>query len=230
MPDKMKVYELAKNLGVTSVFLMDKIRREWKLPVKSHMEAITPELVKKIKKRFQGEQVKKSVTTTGRKKITRSPKKNKVSIKASSPLSNEQDPVVKRAVKNQKKETAPQKSSENKTVKKIIRRKKADQPEITPLSPETGKKGQTVSAIPEEETAEVKKKEQMEDKFSAPSLDKLWDISREEKKPPKKPSSEKVTHSKFQAADFRKREVIFQPKKKRLVVSGEARKTQNHCS
>ena len=30
----MKVYELAKKLEVTSVFLMNKIKKEWKLPVK----------------------------------------------------------------------------------------------------------------------------------------------------------------------------------------------------
>ena len=48
----MKVYELAKKLKVTSVFLMDKIRKEWKLPVKTHMEALTPELAKKIEDQF----------------------------------------------------------------------------------------------------------------------------------------------------------------------------------
>ena len=83
-----------------------------------------------------------------------------------------------------------------------------------------------MSAILETETADGKKQEQAEGKLSSPSLDKLWDIAREEKKPPKKPAAEKVTHSKFQAADFRKREVIFQPKKKRLVTSGEAKKTK----
>ena len=31
----MKVYELAKKLEVKSVVLMDKIRRDWKIPVKN---------------------------------------------------------------------------------------------------------------------------------------------------------------------------------------------------
>ena len=225
MPDKMKVYELAKNLGVTSVFLMDKIRREWKLPVKSHMEALTPELVEKIKKKFQGDQGKKPVVA--RKKKVKSSKKSKITRKKISPSTNEQNNIVKKVVKDQKETQESQKHIEkSKPLKKIIRRKKADQPTLTPLSPDTAKKTQSVSAILETETAEAKKQEQMEDKFSAPSLDKLWDISREEKKPPKKPGSEKVTHSKFQAADFRKREVIFQPKKKRLITSGEAKKTK----
>lgn len=228
MPDKMKVYELAKNLSVTSVFLMDKIRREWKLPVKSHMEALTPELVEKIKEKFKGDQDKKPVVTAGRKKTTKFSRKSKMVEKKVSSSTNEQTSVVKKMLKGQKEEQNSQKplEKESRPSKKIIRRKKADQPVLKPLSTETAKKGQLVSAILETETADAKKQEQMEDKLSAPSLDKLWDVSREEKKPPKKPGSEKVTHSKFQAADFRKREVIFQPKKKRLVISGEAKKTK----
>ena len=71
----MKVYELAKKLEVKSVFLMDKIRKEWKLPVKTHMETLTPELVKKIEKKFYDFQ-KSTVQKVPQKKKTATVKKS----------------------------------------------------------------------------------------------------------------------------------------------------------
>ena len=65
----MKVYELAKKLEVKSVFLMDKIRKEWKLPVKTHMETLTPELAKKIEQKFYDSQ-KSTVKKVSKKKKT----------------------------------------------------------------------------------------------------------------------------------------------------------------
>ena len=53
MPDQIKVYELAKRLGVSSALLMDKIRKDWKLPARPRMPALTPELAQDIgQKRF----------------------------------------------------------------------------------------------------------------------------------------------------------------------------------
>lgn len=52
MPDQIKVYELAKRLGVSSVLLMDKIRKDWKLPVRTHMESLTPELAREIEQKY----------------------------------------------------------------------------------------------------------------------------------------------------------------------------------
>ena len=45
------------------------------------------------------------------------------------------------------------------------------------------------------------------------------------KKQPKKPIVEKDVSSKFNATDFRKREVIFQPRKKRIAQAGELKST-----
>ena len=73
----MKVYELAKKLEVKSVFLMSKIRREWKLPVKTHMETLTPELVKKIEDKFYASQ-KTKVKKPSLKKKSRTDKKTVV--------------------------------------------------------------------------------------------------------------------------------------------------------
>lgn len=226
MSDKIKVYELAKNLGVTSVFLMDKIRREWKLPVKSHMEALTPELTEKIKEKFSGTQTTKKVK--GKKVAAKPSKRLKTTQKEIKTSSVKKKVAVTKKTEKEKdlKETAasPVRPVER---KKIIRRKKADQPKLQPLSSEGEKPSGEIpfSESPEGRTPDSEK-EAVAKAPPPPTLDTLWDISREEKKPPKKPGAEKTFQSKFQAADFRKREVIFQPKKKRLVTSGEAKKTK----
>ena len=65
-------------------------------------------------------------------------------------------------------------------------------------------------------------------KSTDPLDDSFW--NKEEpvpaKKQPKKPITEKDVSSKFNATDFRKREVIFQPRKKRTALAGEFKSTQ----
>ena len=219
MSDKIKVYELAKSLSVTSVFLMDKIRRDWKLPVRSHMEALTPELAEKIRGKFSGIQPKKI-----KGKVTAKPsKKPKTGSKGkkSSTVAKKAAAVTKKAKEDSKEVSAS--PIRPVATKKIIRRKKADQPKLQLISTEETKKSEDKKLPASGETPDSEKETVV--KAPPPSLDTLWDISREEKKPPKKPGAERGVQSKFQAADFRKREVIFQPKKKRLVISGEVKKT-----
>jgi translation initiation factor IF-2 len=48
-----KVFEFAKELGMTPLALMDKIR-EWQLPIKSHMAEIEPEVLAQIKIKLSG--------------------------------------------------------------------------------------------------------------------------------------------------------------------------------
>lgn len=48
-----KVFEFAKEVGLTPLALMDKIR-EWQLPVKSHMSELEPEVLKQIKVKLSG--------------------------------------------------------------------------------------------------------------------------------------------------------------------------------
>ncbi len=47
----LKVFEYAKEVGMTPLALMDKIR-EWELPVKSHMSELSPELMIQIKSKM----------------------------------------------------------------------------------------------------------------------------------------------------------------------------------
>ncbi len=48
-----KVFEFAKEVGMTPLALMDKIR-EWQLPVKSHMAELDPETLALLKQKMQG--------------------------------------------------------------------------------------------------------------------------------------------------------------------------------
>lgn len=54
-----KVYEFAKEIGVETLALMDKIR-EWNLPVKSHMAALDEATIEEIKTRMEAETAAKS--------------------------------------------------------------------------------------------------------------------------------------------------------------------------
>ncbi len=119
-----KVFEFAKEIGMETIALMDKIR-EWKLPVKSHMAALDDNTIAEIKKRLiepvsngAKKKTKKKVTkkktvakkaTTAKKKVA---KKKTVAKKTVVKKSSAAGSVTKK--KTAKKKTAP---------KTVIRRK-----------------------------------------------------------------------------------------------------------
>jgi translation initiation factor IF-2 len=69
-----KVFEFAKEIGMTPLALMDKIR-EWQIPVKSHMAELEPEVLEQIKVKLKGgseaevEKPKKTATRKVAKKV-----------------------------------------------------------------------------------------------------------------------------------------------------------------
>ena len=70
-----KVFEFAKEIGIETIALMDKIR-EWQLPVKSHMATLNDEMIEQIKTRLDEE----NKSSASKKKTTR----KKVAKKAES--------------------------------------------------------------------------------------------------------------------------------------------------
>jgi len=48
-----KVFEFAKEIGMTPLALMDKIK-EWQIPVKNHMAELEPEVLQVIKTKLAG--------------------------------------------------------------------------------------------------------------------------------------------------------------------------------
>lgn len=57
--EQPKVFEFAKEIGMETLALMDKLR-EWKLPVKSHMATLDEKLISEIRTRLQTEQEAKA--------------------------------------------------------------------------------------------------------------------------------------------------------------------------
>ena len=200
----MRVYELAKELNVKSIELVNRIRKEWKLPVRSYMEMLTEEQEKQIRKKLQIEKKEdtEKKAETPKKKVVR-----RVVKKKASAVEKEEPEVIKKPV-----------------LKKIIRRKAI---EVKPIAvvksetPDSTSEEQLVSSPSsvKEERPSLKEKLQTLELDSA-----AVSVEEEEKKKIKKFSEKEETVKKFTATDFRKREVIFQPKKKRGPLDHHAKK------
>jgi translation initiation factor IF-2 len=85
--NQLKVFEFAKEIGVETLALMDKIR-EWKLPVRSHMATLDDAMMAEIKSRLQAAQAPeepKKKKTAVRKKATDGAAATKPEKKAAAP-------------------------------------------------------------------------------------------------------------------------------------------------
>lgn len=153
--DSQKVYEFAKEIGVETITLMDKIRK-WGLPVKSHMADLSDELMGEIKAKLQEEvggakKKKKAVKKKAAKKATT---KKTTAKKATKKKAAAKKTVVKKAVTKKrvtKKSAEPVEAEEApKRSATVIRRKKAEavaEPPVEAAAP--------VVEAPVVETAEV---------------------------------------------------------------------------
>ncbi len=86
---QLKVFEFAKEIGMETLTLMDKIR-EWKLPVRSHMAELEPDLLAAIKEKLEAETATKK---DAKKKVAK-----KVAAKASD--ESEEKPTKKTSAKS----------------------------------------------------------------------------------------------------------------------------------
>ena len=226
----MKVYELAKKLEVTSVFLMSKIKKEWKLPVKNHMETLSPELLKTIEENFKQDTAKLSKTSS----VKKATAKKTIATKKKITKKKTSSKIVTKSDKKSLEDSPGKKASGSQTPKrKIIIRRQAEE-QLKDKAPDS-----SASHLTNKTTAQTAVKAQSPssknvrlDLVSVKSADPLDDSfwTKEEpvpaKKQPKKPITEKDVSSKFNATDFRKREIIFQPRKKRTALAGEFKSTQ----
>ncbi|MCB0378858.1 MAG: translation initiation factor IF-2 [Bdellovibrionales bacterium] len=137
--DQPKVYEFAKEIGIETLALMDKIRK-WDLPVKSHMAELSPELITEIKTKLDEE------TGSGKKAKTKkkvAKKKTSAKKKATKKVATANDGVAT-------KKTTKKKATKKKTV---IRRKKDE--ELAAAEVETPMEEVAVAAV-EAETPTAK--------------------------------------------------------------------------
>ena len=63
-----KVFEFAKEIGMSPLALMDKIR-SWKLPVRSHMAELEPEMLEQIKTKLKGGDAGEAAPVVKKKKV-----------------------------------------------------------------------------------------------------------------------------------------------------------------
>ncbi len=224
----MKVYELAKDLDLKSVELVDKLRKDWQLPVKNHMQKLSDKDVERIKNFFKKT---KNLTQAAKKKRTKVVKRKKPVGKA--PKISKEGPteaqaktprrknIIRRRISAQKQEEINSLSSQQEAVKQKI-----EQSEATSVS-------EAKSTV----RVEVGSQEAGRSIRSGLVLTSVKDIlktshedrekAEAEKKKPKKVLSDKEGQGKqFRSTDFRKREMIFQPKKKRLSSGYGGQKTQ----
>ncbi len=101
--DQLKVFEFAKEIGMETLALMDKIR-EWKLPVKSHMATLDDSMIAEIRQRLKPVEDAPAATVT-KKKVAK--KKADVAEPAA------KAPAVRKATATQA-EAAPAKTVEKK--------------------------------------------------------------------------------------------------------------------
>ena len=222
----MKVYELAKELGLKSVELLDRIKKDSKLTVKNHMQTLSKENVATIRKLFEKKKPasaikkkpavvrKKSKTTTVSKAIKKEPKPElSVAKTASEPppspagIIRRKKKVAEKPVLQTEKEEIV--SSETSSVTKTEKK------EIVQSHDVTRSHHIRPGLVAGETQTDILLKRQGEGEFEE-----------ESKKKTKKTGLEKENQSQqFRATDFRKREVIFQPKKKRVSSSVSAKKT-----
>ena len=217
----MKVYELAKDLNLRSVELVDQLRKQWGMPVRNHMQNLSDQDVDKVKKFFKkkiGPEIKKKPTVVRRRTTVSNPqlqtavKQN--SLVSRSPLS------------------LPAKAG-------IIRRRVAVTPSSIPSDvPKKTKDSEVQKDIPQKDTKiSVASSQPQTGRHIRPGLvtgentdflKKLHepvDTMEVDKRKIKKNTLENQVKE-FRATDFRKREIIFQPKKKRLSTGISSKKNQ----
>ncbi|CAE79427.1 translation initiation factor IF-2 [Bdellovibrio bacteriovorus] len=111
-----KVFEFAKEIGMTPLALMDKIR-EWHLPVKSHMAELEPEVLEQIKIKLSGGE-KSGDEAKPKKTAARKAAPKKAAVAAPVPEADASSAAAKTPVIRRKKDEVPAEAPKAKVVAK----------------------------------------------------------------------------------------------------------------
>ena len=219
----MKVYELANDLKLKSVDLLDKIRKEHNMSVKNHMQSLSDKDVERIKsffnKKNQQTPVVKKRSTIIRKKKAPDQKILKTSSEKSDQVekSHLRSGVIRRRVRKAPQPVATSTGSQNKEN----------------LSPVSAKVEKTKTSEAGAAQSNLLTNQHIrpglvtdESQNVLSKINEIIDTPDTEKKKPKKNLEKETQNKQFRATDFRKREVIFQPKKRRPVLDVSSKKTQ----
>ncbi len=144
----MKVFEFAKEIGMETLALMDKIR-EWKLPVRSHMADLDSEMLEEIRTKLRGDSesagsnAKKATKKVAKKATSEGVDADEVAAKARTSAKTAGAAVKKVAAKTTAKSTKPEAPANaststakksgivvKKAAAKVVVRKKTDDEEV----------------------------------------------------------------------------------------------------
>ena len=271
-----KVFEFAKEIGIETLSLMDKLR-QWKISVKNHMTELDEETLKSIRSHLLSEE--KKVKTQKKKRVSKKTTTLKTQTKTSHKLTT-QKKVTKKKVIRRKASDLPsakqtyaraQKQLEKETLESENKQKpqisKEDQATIKDIKKTDTKKSLDQTLKHSETDSETPHKSSQEEKYdtkitgkaiigeidlskttkaqtspvhNSGSLDPSQVVSlnkdREsgkkhlptlkELKTTKVNIQKEESNSLFLGSEFRKREMIFQPKKKNLILAREVKKTK----
>lgn len=210
----MKVYELARELKLKSVELVDTLRKAG-IPVKNHMQALTKQEVTKVRELFKLKEAKQTATAGTKKTVVR----RKKTTSADTSVSKAKVPAPKRNIIRRtaksvpKKKVLPEESDSKKTT-----------PEYQTIKPQTAQ--DLANPLAERLIRPGMVAAKASNVFK--DVDEILDseLQDADKKKTKKLTIERENQNKqFRATDFRKREIIFQPKKKRINVGASSKKT-----
>ena len=199
----MKVYELAKEYNIKSVDLASSARNKWKLPIRSYMEVLTPDQESFLRKKLGEEKKSAEGLKKTPKKIIKKSLKKAAAVKKAKPTapaaSPAPAPVQSRVIRRK---AAAVKQAEEEKIKKTAQTKMEDK--APPVQA-----AKTEDKSPQAEAAEELRplSEEIEES-----------LREEERKKIAKKIEKKQSLQKFRASDFRKREIVFQPKKKRSAA------------
>ncbi len=122
MGEQPKVFEYAKEIGMETLALMDKIR-EWQLPVRSHMVALSEEMIVEIEHRLYPGRRKKAKKAG--KKITKKVIKKNVALEKSGGRETPQETTKKDEGGDERQNEVTEKTTKKKMAKKKTGAKKA---------------------------------------------------------------------------------------------------------
>ncbi len=162
-----KVFEFAKEIGMTPLALMDKIR-EWNLPVKSHMAELSPETLAALKEKVGG----KKSSDDAKKKTAGKTATAKTASKAAAPKATAKAkaapaPVVKAGAKKVIKKDAPETAKASLEAKPTVVRRKAGAVPLPP--PEKVEETLEEENLPVEASVEVEAAVESQPEQAAPA-------------------------------------------------------------
>ncbi|HPI40841.1 MAG TPA: translation initiation factor IF-2 [Pseudobdellovibrionaceae bacterium] len=167
-----KVFEYAKEIGMTPLALMDKIK-EWHLPIKSHMSEIEPEVLVEIKKKLSGSKedspvekkvVRKKATPKKKEELSAEPKAQVIrrrtqkeseeaeieAVPAAEPVPQKKAQIISRPASVVEKKEIPDielKTKKNEIEKELVQESPVQKLSLKEESPVVGEPLKTVEEI-----------------------------------------------------------------------------------